>query len=177
VTAQVTAPSTPPVSSRSHADGSGAHRYDEFINGFAALMEARGVPRAAGRIFAYLQVCEPAEQTAAQLATALGMSLGTISGMTRLLMQPGWVERRSRRSERQAVFRTAAGTMSHLVDGMVEPTRRAREMTERGLRLMADRPGEARARLQELHDVYRFFELSLPELLERWHGERREEHR
>jgi hypothetical protein len=106
-------------------------RYDEFIEGFASLMETRGIPRAAGRIFSYLQVCEPPEQTAAQLSAALGVSLGTVSSMTRLLMQARWVERISRRGERQAVYRAAEGMMMLAVDGVMEPTRRARQLTER----------------------------------------------
>ena len=44
-----------------HDAAPSVHHYDEFIEGFAALMESRGVPRAAGRIFSYLQVAEPAE--------------------------------------------------------------------------------------------------------------------
>jgi DNA-binding transcriptional regulator GbsR (MarR family) len=151
------------------------HRYDEFIESFASLMETRGIPRAAGRIFSFLQVSEPADQTAAQLANALGISLGTVSSMTRLLMRAGWVERISRRGERQAVFRTAAGMMTLAVDGVMEPTRRARELTDRGLALMADRPEAARARLQELNEVYRFFEEWFPMLLEHWHQRNQED--
>jgi DNA-binding transcriptional regulator GbsR (MarR family) len=133
------------------------HHYDEFIEGFAALMESRGVPRAAGRIFSYLQVAEPAEQTAAQISAALGVSLGTVSSMTRLLMNAGWVRRTTRRGERQAVYRAAEGTMTLAVDGVMEPIRRARTLTTRGLELMADRPEGARDRLRELNDVYLFF--------------------
>ena len=40
-------------------------RYDDFIDGFAHLMHSqRGVPLVGGLIFAYLLVCEPAEQLA-----------------------------------------------------------------------------------------------------------------
>jgi MarR family protein len=145
------------------------HRYDEFIEGFARLMESRGIPRAAGRIFSFLQVSDPPDQTAAQIAHALGISLGTVSSMTRLLMQAGWVERISRRGERQARYRTSAGMMSLTVDGVMEPTRRARQLTQRGLDLMADRPAADRARLAELNAVYAFFEEWLPMLLEQWH--------
>jgi DNA-binding transcriptional regulator GbsR (MarR family) len=151
------------------------HRYDEFIEGFASLMETRGIPRAAGRIFSYLQVCEPPEQSAAQLSAALGVSLGTVSSMTRLLMQARWVERIRRRGERQAVYRAAEGMMTLAVDGVMEPTRRARQLTERGLAMMADRPESAKARLQELTEVYRFFEEWLPVLLEHWHQRERKE--
>jgi riboflavin-specific deaminase-like protein len=136
-----------PSGPESHPD----HRYDEFIEGFARLMESRGIPRAAGRIFSFLQVSDPREQTAAQIAAALGISLGTVSSMTRLLMQAGWVERNSRRGERQARYRSSAGMMSLTVDGVMEPTRRARELTQRGLELMADRPAADRARLEELN--------------------------
>jgi MarR family len=145
------------------------HRYDEFIEGFARLMESRGIPRAAGRIFSFLQVSDPPEQTAAEIAHALGISLGTVSSMSRLLMQAGWVERLSRRGERQARYRTSAGMMSLTFDGVMEPTRRARELTGRGLELMADRPAADRARLEELNAVYAFFEEWMPLLLDQWH--------
>jgi DNA-binding MarR family transcriptional regulator len=151
------------------------HRYDEFIEGFARLMESRGIPRAAGRIFSFLQVCDPPEQTAAQIAQALGISLGTVSSMTRLLMQARWVERISRRGERQARYHSSAEMMSLTVDGVMEPTRRARQLTARGLELMADRPAGDRARLAELNAVYAFFEESLPTLLEQWHQRRQNE--
>ena len=155
-----------------HDAAPSVHHYDEFIEGFAALMESRGVPRAAGRIFSYLQVAEPAEQTAAQISAALGVSLGTVSSMTRLLMNAGWVRRTTRRGERQAVYRAAEGTMTLAVDGVMEPIRRARTLTTRGLELMADRPERARDRLRELNDVYRFFEESFPEILVKWHQRR-----
>jgi DNA-binding transcriptional regulator GbsR (MarR family) len=160
-----------PRSQEPHPD----HRYDEFIEGFARLMESRGVPRAAGRIFSFLQVSDPPEQTASQIAHALGISLGTVSSMTRLLMQAGWVERLSRRGERQARYRTSAGLMNLTVDGVMEPTRRARQLTQRGLELMADRPASDRARLTELNAVYSFFEEWLPMLLEQWHQREQKE--
>ena len=145
------------------------HRYDEFIEGFARLMESRGIPRAAGRIFSFLQVSDPPQQTAAQIAHALGISLGTVSSMSRLLIQAGWVERISRRGERQARYQASEGMMTLTVDGVMEPTRRARQLTARGLELMADRPAADRARLSELNAVYSFFEEWLPMLLEQWH--------
>jgi hypothetical protein len=151
------------------------HRYDEFIEGFARLMESRGIPRAAGRIFSFLQVSDPPEQSAAQIAHALGISLGTVSSMTRLLMQAGWVERISRRGERQARYRSSAGMMSLTVDGVMEPTRQARQLTARGLELMADRPAADQARLRELNAVYAFFEEWLPMLLEHWHQREQKE--
>ena len=59
--------------------------------------------------------------------------------------------------------------MALTVDGVMEPTRRAQQLTARGLELMADRPPADRARLAELNAVYAFFEEWLPMLLDRWH--------
>jgi len=151
------------------------HRYDEFVDGFAHLMHAqRGVPLVGGRIFAYLLVCEPSEQTAAQIAAAVSASLGTVSSMTRLLLSARLIERVTRRGERAAVYLIAPDAMSSITRATLEGTRVAREMTDRGLALMADRPPPARARLQDLRDVYLIFENTIPALLESWEKGRRE---
>jgi DNA-binding transcriptional regulator GbsR (MarR family) len=150
-------------------------RYDAFIDGFAHLMAAqRGLPLVGGRIFGYLLVCEPAEQTAAQIADGVGASLGTVSSMTRLLLSARLIERVRRRGERSAVYLIAPDAMSNITRAAIEATRVAREMTERGLGLMADRPPAARTRLQDLRDVYLIFEESMPPLLESWEKRRRE---
>jgi len=150
-------------------------RYDAFIDGFAHLMAAqRGLPLVGGRIFGYLLVCEPAEQTAAQIADGVGASLGTVSSMTRLLLSARLIERVRRRGERSAVYLIAPDAMGNITRATIEATRVAREMTERGLGLMADRPPAARARLQDLRDVYLIFEESIPPLLESWEKRRRE---
>jgi DNA-binding MarR family transcriptional regulator len=151
------------------------HRYDDFIDGFARLMQSqRGVPLVGGRIFAYLLVCEPVEQTAAQISGAIGASLGTVSSMTRLLLSARLIERVTRRGERSAVYLIAPDAMSTITRATIEAAQTAREWTDRGLALMADRPPLSRARLQDLRDVYLIFEKSIPALLASWEKGRRE---
>ncbi len=150
-------------------------RYDGFIDGFAHLMQSqRGLPLVGGRIFAYLLVCEPPEQTAAQIAAGVDTSLGTVSSMTRLLLSARLIERVRRRGERSAVYLIAPDAMSSITRATLEATRIAREMTDRGLEMMADRSPLARARLQDMRDVYLIFEQSIPPLLESWEQRRRE---
>jgi DNA-binding transcriptional regulator GbsR (MarR family) len=152
-----------------------SRRYDDFIDSFAHLMAAqRGVPLVGGRIFAFLLVCEPAEQTAAQISGAVGASLGTVSSMTRLLLSARLISRVRRRGERSGVYLIADDAMSTITRATIEAARAAREMTDRGLALMADRPPVARARLQDLRDVYLIFEESVPALLASWEKGRRE---
>jgi len=151
------------------------HHYDEFIDGYARMMHSqRGVPLVGGRIFAYLLVCEPTEQTAAQISAAVTASLGTVSSMTRLLLSARLIERETRRGERSAVYLISPGAMSTITRATIEAARSAREMTDRGLALMADRPPTARARLQDLRDVYLIFEKSIAALLENWEKDRTE---
>jgi DNA-binding transcriptional regulator GbsR (MarR family) len=151
------------------------HRYDEFIDGFAHLMHyQRGVPLVGGRIFAYLLVCEPSEQTAAQISEAVGASLGTVSSMARLLLSARLIGRIRRRGERSAVYLIAPDAMSSITRATIDAARTAREMTDRGLALMADRPPTSRARLQDLRDVYLIFENSISALLDGWEKAKRE---
>ncbi len=154
-----------------HAD----HRYDDFMDSFGHYMETqRAMPLAGGRVFAYLLVCEPPEQTAAQIADAAGMSLGTVSSMTRLLLSGRLIERVKRRGERSAVYRFSPAAMGSMTRASIAATTQAREIVDLGLGLMADRPTAARTRLAELGELYRFFESSMPVLLERWERARRE---
>ena len=151
------------------------HRYDDFIDDFAHLMASqRGIPLVGGRIFAYLLVCEPAEQTAAQISAAVSASLGTVSSMTRLLQNARLIERVTRRGERAALYLISPDAMSTITRATLEAASRAREMTDRGLALMSDRPPSARARLQDLRDVYLIFESSIPALLDGWEKAHRE---
>jgi hypothetical protein len=151
-------------------------RYDDFIDHFAHLMQdQRGMPLVGGRIFAYLLVCEPAEQTAAQISEAISASLGTVSGMTRLLLNGKLIERNRRRGERSAVYRVSPDAMATITKATVDAVWVFRQATEQGLALMVDRPASSRARLQELRDIYLFFESSLPALFDQWQRQRGEE--
>ncbi len=151
------------------------HRYDEFMDSFGHYMETqRGMPLAGGRVFAYLLVCEPPEQTAAQIAEAVGMSLGTVSSMTRLLLNGRLIERVRRRGERSGVYRFSPAAMGAMTRASIAATTQAREIVDLGLSLMADRPTSAKTRLAELGELYRFFESSMPALLESWEKARRE---
>ena len=49
-----------------------------YAEEWGLLFERWGLPRTAGRIWGWLHVCEPPQQTAAQLVDALGVSKGSI---------------------------------------------------------------------------------------------------
>jgi DNA-binding transcriptional regulator GbsR (MarR family) len=140
---------------------------DEFIEAMARTLGA-GMPRMAGRIWAYLAICEPPEQTAGQIADRLSASRGSVSGMTRLLEHLGLISRGTRAGDRREFFSIPPGAVRTLMGRAQQQLRADREVTAAGLALIADRPAASRARLQDIHDMYAFFEAEWPAVLERY---------
>ena len=58
----------------------------------------------AGRMWGWLLICDPPEQTAADLAEALQASRGSISGTARILSRAGMIRRTTRRGDRREYF-------------------------------------------------------------------------
>ena len=149
-----------------------AFERQHFIEEIGLFFEQRGVPRMAGRILGYLLICDPPQQSMDELATALQASKGSISTMTRLLIQLGLVERVGLPGHRRDYFRLKTGAWTQALRAGISFLSTFRELAERGLRLVDDQPPEQRQRLQEMRDLYAFFEREFPRLLEQWEQER-----
>ena len=139
-----------------------------FVEEMGQFLGSSGMTPMAGRMWAWLLICEPPEQTASDLAEALHASRGAISGTARLLASAGLIRRMRRRGDRREYFTAPPGALRSLLTGAGASYRRFREITEDGLVALADRPPSARARLQEVHDAYLFFEREYPALIERY---------
>ena len=141
---------------------------DDFIEQAARVFGA-GMPPMAGRMWAYLAICEPPEQTAAMIAERLQASRGSVSGMARLLEQVGLIRRGTRPGDRREYFSIPPDNLHRLMEIAVIRLRQNREVAEAGLRLIADRPAESQARLRDIRDLYAFFEREWPASLARMH--------
>ncbi len=141
---------------------------DTFIEAMARVLGA-GMPPMAGRMWAYLAICEPPERTAAEIAERLHASRGSISGMARLLEHIGLVRRGTKPGDRREYFSIPPRAARRLMERGAEQMRASREIVEEGLTLIAGRPSDAQARLRDLRDMYAFFEGEWPALLERLH--------
>jgi hypothetical protein len=137
------------------------------VEQLSILLERDGLPRMAGRIFGWLLVCVPPEQTREDLAAAVQGSKASMSTMTRLLTQAGLVEKVRPPGARRDAFRIRPGQWQPLWRSRMQLLEEAAELTGRGLLLLPSHPRELRARLEELHDQYRFIGRHLPKLLER----------
>lgn len=139
---------------------------DAFIEAMARVLGA-GMPPMAGRMWAYLAICDPPEQTAAEIAARLRASRGSISSTARLLEHVGLVQRGTKPGDRREYFSIPPGGAHGLMERSAHQLRASREVADAGLALMGDRPPESRQRLQDLRDLYAFFETEWPAILDR----------
>jgi DNA-binding transcriptional regulator GbsR (MarR family) len=141
---------------------------DAFIEEAARVFGA-GMPPMAGRMWAYLAICDPPEQTAAEIAERLKASRGSVSGMARLLESIGLIRRGTKAGNRRELFWIPPDALHRQMDAAVVRLRQTRELAEAGLALIAERPPESQARLRDIRDFYGFFEAEWPAILARMH--------
>ncbi len=141
---------------------------DALVERMARMLAGSGLPLAAARMWAYLLVCEPPERSAADLATALGASRGSISGSARLLETAGLIERTHRRGDRREYYGIPPGSIVGVLQSRLPATTAWRQLADEGLDVLKDRSPASRARLQEVRDVYAFMEQELPAMLDRF---------
>jgi DNA-binding transcriptional regulator GbsR (MarR family) len=133
-----------------------------FVEEMGQFLGSLGMTPMAGRMWGYLLICDPPEQTAAQIAEALHASRGAISGTARLLQGPGLVRRITRPGDRREYFSAPPEALDSMLASAGSIYRQMREIAERGLAATASRPREARARLEEFRDVMAFVEQEIP---------------
>lgn len=145
----------------------------EYVEEVGLYFERLGLTRMSGRIMGWLLVCDPPPQTIDDLAKALQASKGSISTMTRALIQMGIVERFSIPGQRRNLYRIRPGGWAAVVENGIDEYGRFRRLAERGLCLLEGESAEARARLEDVRDIYAFFEREMPGLIEKFKQERR----
>ena len=129
-----------------------------------------GVPRSTGQIFGYLMACDPAEQSAGEIARATGMSRASVSSGARMLLQLSAIEERHRVGDRKTYYRLRSGwwvqAATTKMSGFDRVADEARRIKAAGSVTRTDG-------LDELIAFSEFWSEEIPKLRERW--ERRRE--
>ena len=147
-----------------------------FVENVGLVFDQTGLPRMAGRIFGWLLISDPPHQSTDQLAAALMASKGSISTMTRLLIQNGLIERLSLHGVRHDYFRLRQDAWRHMIrHGLEDEIKMFRQLAEHGLGLPINRPPLSRHWLEEMRDMYSFLEQGFPTLLEQWENKHRKD--
>jgi DNA-binding transcriptional regulator GbsR (MarR family) len=142
-----------------------------FIEEVGLMFELVGLPRMAGRIFGWLLISDPPWQSSSELADTLQASKGSISTMTRLLIQLSLIEKVSFPGDRRDYFQIKPNSWKHMTEQRLAQITAFRQLAERGLEMMENTAPHLRGRLQEMRDIHAFWERELPRLNRQWEEE------
>jgi DNA-binding transcriptional regulator GbsR (MarR family) len=146
-----------------------------FADEVGLFYEDLGLPRAWGRVLGWLLVCEPALQSAEELAVVLHASRGSISMATRSLIRMGCVERQAVRGDRRAYYRIQPGTWVILFEHQLQSATKLSQLANHGLELLNGEPPARRDRMRELQDFIGYYERECRALIAEWHRDRAQE--
>jgi len=143
---------------------------ERFVEEIGLVFDSMHLPRMAGRVLGAVLLGPADGSTAADLASTLGASKGSISNMTQLLIHYRFVERTVRSGERRDRFVIKSGAWARMLLWRLELLQRLQELASDGLELLG--PDGNPEPLREVRDMYAFLEREMPKLLGRWDVER-----
>ena len=140
----------------------------EFVDRMGLFMETLGGARTMGRIYGWLMICDPPQQSLSDLAATLSVSKASVSTVARQLQEAGMVERLPSVA-RQHRYRITPGGFTHVLNVQLTLMGSGIQTADFGLQLLGDDRAEQRERLQDFRD---FCEFSISdyrdELTRRW---------
>jgi DNA-binding transcriptional regulator GbsR (MarR family) len=127
----------------------------EFVDWIGLFFEMTGGSRTMGRVYGWLLICDPPQQSLTQLATALAVSKASISTVARQLQDGGLIERLPS-ATRQHLYRVTPGGFTTVLNVQLSRMRMGIEAAEFGLALLDEERKEQRERLEDFRDFCRF---------------------
>jgi DNA-binding MarR family transcriptional regulator len=125
------------------------------------------LPPMVGRLLGYLSVCDPPEQTVAELADALLASRSAITGAVKTLETMKLVRRTRSAGERMDRVRIDVASAEAMGMGTDE-YEELRDLAHEGLAVVADASPERRAALLETAAFSEFLLEQIPRMREEW---------
>lgn len=125
----------------------------EWAEQVAMHLARDGVPPIAGRILGWLMVCDPPEQSAAQISSAIGASRASLTMNLRLLTGMGFLTWRTRPGDRTMYYRMAPDAWQAVVRQQVAGIASFLDVTRQGMELLG--PESERAeRIRQAHTTF-----------------------
>jgi DNA-binding transcriptional regulator GbsR (MarR family) len=137
-----------------------------FVDEASLVFEEQGHSRISGQILAWLHVCEPEAQSFSDLVKHLNVSKASISNMTRLLLQSGFIEKVRKPGERQTYFRLVDHAWCKVMERQIEIMSELRNISAKYKNELASTGEGDIDRLNEMHDFYAFVTEQFPESIE-----------
>jgi len=137
-----------------------------FIENIGLFFETQRLPRLAGRMVGYLLICDPPEQTANEIGGMLEMSKGSVSTMTRLLMQMGMIEKVSPFGTRRDYYRIHPRASEQLLLARQDEFSQLRNLVSQGLAVLDNEDQTSQQRLIEMRAMCQLVVDEVPHLIE-----------
>lgn len=119
----------------------------------AAFAQHFGLPPITGRILGWLLICDPPEQSAGDIADAIGASRASLTTSMRLLTAGEFVRRSHRPGERTTYFRIDDDAWEKVIRQRIIGMASLREITEDAMALV----GSDSARANRIRAAHAFF--------------------
>jgi DNA-binding transcriptional regulator GbsR (MarR family) len=132
-----------------------AHGEAEFVDRMGLFFETLGATRTMGRVYGWLMICHPPQQSLTELASALSVSKASVSTVARQLQEAGMIERLPS-AARQHRYRITPGGFTHVLNVQLTLMGSGIQAADVGLELLGDDRAEQRDRLQDFRDFCEF---------------------
>ena len=141
----------------------------ERVAGFFARQN--GVPPIPGRVLGWLMICDPPEQSAAELAAAVGASRASLTTALQVLLAGGFVEPGNRPGERTTYYRLADDPWTEVTRRRMAALTSFRAVTGEGLALVGERTPRAE-RIRRAHELFGWLDDEVGPMWQRWDARR-----
>lgn len=130
------------------------------------LLEEVGFPHTIARVYVALTLAPGEGLSSGELVDSLEVSKASVSNATQFLVGTALVERYRVRGSRESHYRILKDVWGPLLARKFAAVGYIRQTVEEALELT--KSGRARERLEEMHEVYGFFEREFEEVMQRW---------
>jgi len=148
-----------------------SHEEAEFVDRLGLFMEMLGATRTMGRIYGWLLICDPPQQSLSELAATLSISKASVSTVARQLQDGGMIERLPS-ANRQHRYRVTPGGFSSVLDTQLSLMKPGIDVADFGLSVLGKDRDAQRERLEDFRDFCEFSVRDRIELMQRWNDYR-----
>ncbi len=139
-----------------------------FVEEVSLIFEEQGHPRISGQILGWLHVCTPEAQSFNELVKHLNASKASISNMTRLLIQSGFIEKVRKSDDRLTYFKLVDHAWCKVLERQLDIMGRLRDLSSKYQKELVKEGEKETDRLEQMHDFYEFVTDNFPESIEQY---------
>jgi DNA-binding transcriptional regulator GbsR (MarR family) len=140
--------------------------FERLRRELTTTLESVGFPHTISRVYAALTLAEGEGLSTSELVETLDVSKASISNATQFLVGTEIAQRYRVPGSREAHYRMIEGVWGPILTKKFMAMGQMRRTLEQAL--ADDVPDAARHRLEEMYDVFAFFEEAFEEIMQRW---------